>query len=57
MNTKLSTILLATLGFSSQVPTNACTGITLKSKDGATIAARTDRKSTRLNSSHLLLQV
>ena len=41
MNTKLSTILLATLGFSSQVPTNACTGITLKSKDGATIAART----------------
>ena len=41
MNTKLSAILLATLGFSSQVPTNACTGITLKSKDGATIAART----------------
>ena len=41
MNTKLSTLLLATLGFSSQVPTNACTGITLKSKDGATIAART----------------
>ena len=41
MNTKLSTLLLATLGFSSQGPTNACTGITLKSKDGATIAART----------------
>ena len=41
MNTKLSTILLATLGFSSQVPTNAGTGITLKSKDGATIVART----------------
>lgn len=41
MNTRLSTLLLATLGFSSQVPTNACTGITLKSKDGATIAART----------------
>lgn len=41
MNTKLSTLLLATLGFSSQVPSNACTGITLKSKDGATVAART----------------
>ena len=41
MNNKLSTLLLATLGFSSQVPSNACTGITLKSKDGATIAART----------------
>ena len=41
MNTKLSTLLLATLGFSSQLPTYACTGITLKSKDGATIAART----------------
>ncbi len=37
----------------------ACTGITLKSKDSTTIVARTiewggskDRKSTRLNSSH-----
>ena len=41
MNTKLSAFLLATLGFSSQVPVNACTGITLKSKDGITVAART----------------
>lgn len=41
MNAKLSAILLASLGMVSQVPTNACTGITLKSKDGATIAART----------------
>ena len=41
MNTKLSTLLLASLGFSSQIPVNACTGITLKSKDNATIAART----------------
>lgn len=41
MNTKLSALLLATLGLTAQVPVNACTGITLKSKDGATIAART----------------
>ena len=41
MNIQLSTLLLATLGFTPQVPANACTGITLKSKDGATIAART----------------
>ena len=41
MNTKLSAFLVATLGLSSPVPTNACTGITLKSKDGVTIAART----------------
>ena len=41
MNTKLSAFLLATLGMTSQVPVNACTGITLKSKDGAVVAART----------------
>ena len=41
MNTKLSALLLATLGMTSQVPVNACTGITLKSKDGAVVAART----------------
>lgn len=41
MKTKLSAVLLATLGLSVHIPTNACTGITLKSKDGATIAART----------------
>ena len=41
MNTKLSAFLVATLGLATQTPTNACTGITLKSKDGATIAART----------------
>lgn len=41
MNTKLSVLLLTTLGLTAQVPSNACTGITLKSKDGATIAART----------------
>lgn len=41
MNTKLSAILLATVGMASQIPANACTGITLKSKDGATVAART----------------
>ena len=41
MNTKFSAILLAGLGLASQIPSYACTGITLKSRDGATIAART----------------
>ena len=41
MNIQLSTLLLATFSLTPQVPANACTGITLKSKDGATIAART----------------
>lgn len=41
MNVKLFTILMASLGIASQVPVNACTGITLKSKDGTTIVART----------------
>ncbi|MBR5542088.1 MAG: choloylglycine hydrolase family protein [Bacteroides sp.] len=41
MNIQLSTLLLATFSLAPQVPANACTGITLKSKDGATIAART----------------
>ena len=41
MNAKLSALLLATMGLASQVPVNACTGITLKSKDGITVAART----------------
>lgn len=41
MNTKLSALLIASLGIASQIPTSACTGITLKSKDGATVAART----------------
>jgi len=41
MNTKLSAFLVASLGLATQVPANACTGITLRSKDGATIAART----------------
>ena len=40
MNTRLSTLLIATCGVLS-LPAGACTGITLKSKDGATIAART----------------
>lgn len=41
MNTKLSAILMAGIGLASQIPSYACTGITLKSKDGATVAART----------------
>ena len=41
MNTKLSTFLLASIGIVSQVPAGACTVITLKSKDGAIVAART----------------
>lgn len=41
MNTKLSAIFMASLGLVSQIPANACTGITLKSKDNSIIAART----------------
>lgn len=41
MNTKLSAIFIISLGLISQIPTNACTGITLKSKDNSVIAART----------------
>lgn len=41
MNTKLSAFLVASIGFATPIPHYACTGITLKSKDGATIAART----------------
>ena len=41
MNTKLSALLLTAVGLTSQLPSNACTGITLKSKDGMTVAART----------------
>ena len=41
MNTKLSALLLATVGLTSQISSYACTGITLKSKDGGTVAART----------------
>ena len=41
MKSKFSALLLTTFGLASQVPTNACTGITLKSKDGVTITART----------------
>lgn len=41
MNTKLSAIFMASLGLVSQIPANACTGITLKSKDNSVIAART----------------
>lgn len=41
MKAKLSAFLIAACCAASQVPAGACTGITLKSKDGATIAART----------------
>ena len=41
MNTKLSAIFIISLGLISQIPTNACTGITLKSKDNSVITART----------------
>ncbi len=41
MKTQLSAFILTAFGMVWHVPTNACTGITLKSKDGATIAART----------------
>lgn len=38
---KQSLILLAAIGLQSQVSMDACTGITLKSRDGAVVAART----------------
>ena len=38
---KLSVLLVAACGFAVHIPANACTGITLKSKDGTTVAART----------------
>ena len=41
MNTKLSTFLIASLGLTIHTPNYACTGITLKSNDEATIVART----------------
>jgi len=41
MNTKLSALLLSTMCMASQLPVEACTGITLKSKDGGTVVART----------------
>ena len=41
MNAKLSALVWATVGMAWQVPANACTGITLKSKDGGVVAART----------------
>ena len=42
MNTKLSAFLLAAAGLSAtQSPVDACTGITLKSKEGTTVTART----------------
>ena len=37
----LSALLLSACGFTAHIPANACTGIMLKSKDGATVAART----------------
>lgn len=41
MNFKLSVLVMAICGSALQIPVYACTGITLKSKDGATIVART----------------
>ena len=41
MNTKLSALLMSVLCSVPQIPAGACTGITLKSKDGATVVART----------------
>ena len=41
MNSRLSALLLSASCMASQVPLAACTGITLRSKDGATVASRT----------------
>lgn len=41
MNNGLSAFLLALIGLTASSPIDACTGITLKSKDGVTVTART----------------
>ena len=41
MKPKISVFLLATLGVAASSPVDACTGITLKSRDGSTVVART----------------
>ena len=41
MNSKFAILLMATSCVASQVPVEACTGITLNSKDGTTVVART----------------
>ena len=41
MKSTLSILLLGLTGLIASQPANACTGITLKSKDGTTIVART----------------
>lgn len=57
MKKKLSLILLASVGLlASHIPTNACTGITLKSKDGNTIVARTiEWGGSDLNSQYVIV--
>lgn len=56
MKTRLSIILTAAILLSQSMPADACTGITLKSKDGSTIVARTiEWGGTFLNSQYVIV--
>lgn len=56
MKSKLSILLLGMAGWFASQPANACTGITLKSKDGTTIVARTiEWGGSNLNSQYVIV--
>lgn len=56
MKTRLSIILTAAVLLFQSMPADACTGITLKSKDGSTIVARTiEWGGTYLNSQYVIV--
>ena len=56
MKSKLSILLLGIAGWFASQPANACTGITLKSKDGTTIVARTiEWGGSNLNSQYVIV--
>lgn len=56
MKTRLSITLATALLFACSVPADACTGITLKSKDGSTIVARTiEWGGTSLHSQYVIV--
>ena len=56
MKSKLSILLLGMAGWFASQPATACTGITLKSKDGTTIVARTiEWGGSNLNSQYVIV--
>ena len=56
MKSKLSFLLLGMAGWFASQPATACTGITLKSKDGTTIVARTiEWGGSNLNSQYVIV--